>query len=100
MTARDLEGWLSERTPEVPRQFLPRLLEAGGEASADPGQLGRIGVDCLGKALSSPGRDRGAAFELLTGDAYLTYACEALTEEGDVAKGLKALIERVGMRFR
>ncbi len=100
MTAMNLEAWLSERTPDVPGQFLPFLLEAGGEASAEPDQLGRIGVDCLAKALSSPGRDRGAAFELLTGDAYLTYACEALTEETDVGRGLNALIERLGMRFR
>jgi hypothetical protein len=100
VTGRRLEAWLSERTPEVPKQFLPHLLAAGGEASADPEQLGQIARECLVRALSRPGRDRGAAFDLLTADAFLTYACEALTEEGDVGRGLETLIGQWGARFR
>ncbi len=47
----------------------------------------------LDAARLRPGRDRGAAFELLAADALLTYACEAALEADDPDAALSALIE-------
>jgi hypothetical protein len=100
MSRSTLGGWLAGRVPPVPGPFLPRLLEAGNLALCKSEELGRIGENVLGRALENPGRNRAAAFDLLAGDALLTYACEALAEEdGDVGDGLDALIQRLGTRF-
>jgi len=100
MLGKTLEDWLAERSPSVPGPFLPLLLETGRMASCDSLTLGRAGGDALVRALARPGRNREAAFALLTADALLTYACEALTEEeGDVGQGLEALIQEMGTRF-
>jgi hypothetical protein len=45
----------------------------------------------LASALSKPGRVREAAFDLLTADALLTYACEAALEGEDPAAALARL---------
>lgn len=58
------------------------------------------GLDALDQALGRPGRDRQAAFHLLVGDAFLTYACEAAAGEVDVGARLKEILERTGDRFQ
>jgi len=100
MKPRTLKDWLGERRPRVPEPFLPPLLDLGGQSSATAEALGRMGADALSISLARPGRDREAAFTLLAGDAYLTYACEALVEgDGDVGEGLETLIQAMGIRF-
>jgi len=100
MLGKTLEDWLAERSPSVPGSFLPLLLGTGSVGSCDSVTLGKAGGDALARALARPGRNRAAAFALLTADALLTYACEALIEEeGDVGHGLEALIREMGTRF-
>jgi hypothetical protein len=100
MPRRTLKDWLEERSPSVPGPFLLHLLEAGSLDPCTAKELGRVGGDALSRALGSPGRNREAAFALLAGDAFLTYACEALTEEdGEVGPCLEGLIQRMGARF-
>ena len=100
MKAATLEDWLDARTPEVPEPFLPLLLQSAGGFPSTPEELERLAEEALGLALNQPGRKRGAAFPLLTGDAFLTYACEALAEEeGDLGEGLDGLIHNLGTRF-
>lgn len=91
------ERWLAQRAPEVPETFLPYLVSFGPDTPPTPQALTSMGVKAISKALKRPGRDRGAAFALLSGDAFLTYACEALAEEGDgVGIALESLIRSLG----
>jgi len=96
-----LSDWLRGRTPEVPRPLLEALLKVDRRgAVADPVTLADLGCDAISRALRNPGRQRRAAFDLLAGDAFLTYACEAVVEEtADPKAGLEALIHRMGARF-
>jgi hypothetical protein len=57
--------------------------------------LAASGAEVLARALSHPGRDRSAAFELLAADALLTYACEEAAREEDVEGALAAILRRV-----
>lgn len=95
---KTLEMWLQEREPAVPGPFLPHLL---GDPSVPPGvaELADLGEAALFRALGKPGRNRGAAFDLLAADAFLTYACEAGAEEADVRACLTALLEHLRERF-
>jgi hypothetical protein len=93
-----MESWLMRRKPELPRVFLRRLL-AGGGGPAGVQELSRRGEEALKTALRSPGEDRERAFHLLAADAFLTYACEALTETEDVGSGLETLLARLGTEF-
>ena len=100
MKAATLEGWLAGRRPEVPDPFLALLLQSAGGCPSTPEELERLAGEALGLALNKPVRKRGAAFPLLAGDAFLTYACEALVEEeGDLGEGLDGLIHNLGTRF-
>lgn len=114
--------WLSRRRPEIPPVFLAMLLdEDSGKGTWD--QLGArsenlvggfspvrdldhrqnlladltgAALSALGYATANPGRNRGAAFRLLTGDALLTYACEAALEEENPRGALKELLTVTG----
>jgi hypothetical protein len=57
-------------------------------------------MECLVRALETPGRIREAAFQLLAADAFLTYACEAMVDEEDCQAGLVDVLRRMGDRFR
>ena len=46
----------------------------------------------LEASLARPGRVRESAFDLLTADALLTYACEAALESADPDAALQALV--------
>ena len=93
-----LESWLKRRKPPVPRIFLERLL-AGGGGAASVVELSRRGEQALRTALGRPSEDRERAFQLLAADAFLTYACEALTDTEDVESGLGNLLARLGAEF-
>jgi len=95
-----MEGWLGQRVPDVPDAFLPHLLRFGGARTSSPRCLEDAGAEALARALARPGRNRESAFDLLAGDALLTYACEAQAAgEGDVGEELAAFIQRLGARF-
>lgn len=95
MSVNALDVWLQNRKPEVPRPLLPLLLE-GWEGPVDPSSLGARGVEVLHRALERPGRDRGAAFDLLAADALLTYACEDIVQERDIVSDLKRIMGLLG----
>ncbi len=95
-----LEAWLGERRPQVPPAFLPVLLREADDLAPDADGLAELGERALRRALETPGRVREAAFHLLAGDAFLTYACEALAGSRDVEGGLGSLLERLGARLR
>ncbi len=100
MSKNTLEGWFKGRVPEIPVPFLPLLLPDSAAIPASVEELADRGERALRKALDRPGRNRGAAFDLLAADAFLTYACEATTKGGEVGEGLTALLARLGERFR
>jgi hypothetical protein len=100
MNPTSFEGWLKERMPGVPAEFLPLLLLHGRTQATTAERLTAIGEEAIVRALKRPGRDREAAFALLTGDAFLTYACEASAEDdGDVGEALMGIINRLGSIF-
>jgi hypothetical protein len=100
MKSETLEQWLVGRSPDIPPAFLPHLLEGDGGSFGGPGQLEAAGVSRIALALKQPGRSRTAAFDLLAGDAFLTYACEALAREEDPGQGLNHLLQRLGGQLR
>lgn len=99
MPNKTLEQWLEGRTPGIPEAFHPGLrVDPTGPVSVD-GLVTR-GLLSLDKALGLPGRNRDAAFHLLAADAFITYACEAATEGGDVLGGLEGVLNGIGAHFR
>lgn len=100
MSAETLEQWLRDRTPQAPAPFLPHLLGREEEPFEGSQQLEAAGAEGILRALKLPGRNRSAAFELLAGDALLTYACEALAQEEDPGSRLELLLKKLGDRFR
>ena len=120
-TCRD---WLLAREPSLPGAFLPHLLGEGRESrevdGVGRGQGGRgspagaapvredpdvaeglmeAAHSAFDEAVRVPGARREAAFRLLAGDAFLTYACETALEEVDPGTVLEELLARVGRRF-
>ena len=98
--AESLQSWLLGRSPEVPEPFLPHLLPSEAMPVRGPENLAELGGRAIQEALSLPGRDRRAAFQLLAGDALLTYACEAAAEVAEPGPFLEGLLKRLGDRFR
>ena len=89
----DLRSWLARRRPRPPLA-LARALDAVLEEPSRDGFVGTLsgGAErALGAALRAPGRVRASAFELLTADALLTYACEAALEGEEPARELAGL---------
>ena len=98
MSEEPLVSWLRSRLPPIPEPLLPLLLEGDEEALVEGGLTATValagrGMDHLISALERPGRDRDAAFRLLSADALLTYACEAAAEEEDARAGLERIME-------
>jgi hypothetical protein len=75
------------------------MLAEEGEAPISVEELRRLGEEALERALAHPGRDRRAAFDLLAGDALITYACELLAREDDPGGRLDGLLKELGGRF-
>jgi hypothetical protein len=97
MSITTMESWLRSRVPGIPSEFLPHLLDFGRAEAPTAEGLEAMGKEAITGALERPGRDREAAFALLAGDAFLTYACEASAEDdGDVGGALMGIINRLG----
>jgi hypothetical protein len=101
----ELRSWLDDRRPPAPGVLRSATNEAvaasrrassegtGGSGRVDDrvARLAEAAGERLASALSKPGRVREAAFDLLTADALLTYACEAALEGEDPAAALARL---------
>ena len=86
-------SWLDEREPAPPLEMREWLtVQDRGLTLIDA--LTEAGHEALEQAMQRPGRDRHAAFYLLTADALLTYACEAAADDDDVEEKLRAMLER------
>lgn len=95
----EVSGWLDGRIPAPPpelRRSLDSALDArgsdGGASASTLDALGRGARACLEASISRPGRVRESAFDLLTADALLTYACEAALESEDPESTLRVLV--------
>ena len=95
------KDWLASRTPTAPDELRAWLTiadvvtKSSSRAVAVSGLLAEAGRVHLDKAVARPGRDRGAAHELLAADALITYACEAAGEATDVDAVLHDILSRV-----
>jgi len=98
MTKKELEVWLRDREPGIPGPFLPHLLESG-DGGPGAGGLLELGAEALERALERPAWNHEAAYRLLAADAYLTYACEAVVQDGDVRRSLEEIFGWLGDRF-
>ena len=78
----DLKTWISARRPVSPVELGPRI-DASGVTAVSVVGLTKIACDALEQARLSPGRVRNSAFQLLTADALITYACELALEGED-----------------
>ena len=94
MTRSALLTWLEARRPAPPDAL--RACLAAGLTDADralPEHLAELGRRALARVASRPVGGRELALDLLTADAFITYAFEAQAEV-DVS-GLAGLAERV-----
>ena len=94
MTRAALLAWLEARRPAPPDVL--RACLAAGVTDADlplPEHLADLGRRSLERVVGFPDGGRELALDLLTADAFMTYAFEAQAE-ADVA-GLAGLAERV-----
>jgi len=98
MAETPLSEWLRRREPRLPEVFLDRLLSEGsGDAST--ATLVRLGTGALSRSKNATGRQREAAYDLLTADAYITYACELAARSQEVEAELVAVLRSVGGRL-
>ena len=97
MAEKRFRTWLERREPKAPEPFVPYLISAAEDIAPTAEALAAKGVEAVAKAIRRPGRDRTAAFSLLTGDALLTYACEALADgSGGLGQDLEVMIRAIG----
>ena len=92
----ELRSWIDARTPSVPRAFRPWM----GATDVDAGcvtSLAHQGLSALEAVDAAKSLDRDAALRLLAADAFLTYACEAATDEADVVSSLESVLERLAV---
>lgn len=85
MTTWTLSEWVESRTPEAPaelRAHMARDLDAGGDAPTDIAQAFMNACEAaLDRVLDSADASRETALDLLSADAYVTYAFEAAAED-------------------
>lgn len=93
-----LARWIAERMPPAPAEFLPWLRTPENDSELGSEALCRLAVRDLHGTLSRAGRSREGGFHLLAADAFVTYACEAATEEEDVERALRTVLERIQLR--
>jgi len=100
-----LRSWLDGRTPPPPPEVAEGLRSGGwtdapggaGSADAVTERLLEAARSRLAKARTRPGRVRESAFDLLAGDAWVTYACEAALDSDDPDAALARILrETVG----
>jgi hypothetical protein len=89
--------WLSSREPHPPQALTDRLPDVGADGPLVD-TLTEAGMWMLERAMTTTGKARDSAFLLLSADALLTYACEAAAEDGDPARALRSVLDRVGAR--
>ena len=82
-----IEKWLDERAKPAPRTLRVRIARAvegvGGESSASIADISaRAGQQLLAQLLTEGCAARSAAPDLLAADALVTYAFEALADDG------------------
>lgn len=91
---------MNRRNPRLPQVFVPHLLSGDDLEYGGPEAMADAGAEAILEALDAPGRNREAAFRLLAGDAFLTYACEGAVDEEDPGALLEAILAHLGDRFR
>ena len=91
----DLKTWISARRPVSPVELGPRIDVSGVTAVSVVG-LTKIACDALEQARLSPGRVRNSAFQLLTADALITYACELALDGEDPDLVLGVIMQHSG----
>ena len=97
MTA--LDAWLEARRPPVP-DALKDWLAVDGDLPLSVAGLAELGIAALDRADVTRRLDRHAAFQLLAADAFLTYACEAATDEADAGSRLGLILDRCAAAWR
>ena len=88
----DLKTWISQRRPISPLELGP-CIDASGVTAVSASVITKIACDALSQARLSPGRMRNSAFQLLTADALLTYACELALDAEDPELVLGVIIQ-------
>ena len=88
----DLKTWISSRRPISPVELGPRI-DASGVTPVSALGLTKIACDTLEQAGLSPGRVRNSAFQLLTADALITYACELALDGEDSDLVLEVIMQ-------
>ena len=90
-----IRAWLDGRRPEAPAELRTAIEDAVQGASSGSMQdvLERGTQRCLASALARPGRIRESAFDLLSADGLLTYACEAALESEEPGAALTAILD-------
>jgi len=91
----DLKTWISARRPLSPVELGPRI-DASGVTVVSVVGLTKIARDALEQARLSPGRVRNSAFQLLTADALITYACELALDGEDPDLVLGVIMQHSG----
>ena len=95
MTRGEVSAWLNERHPAPPSDLATKLAECvesapdsifGGDSVA--AVTGALGVWLLQSAVHDRKVAYDTAMDLLAGDAFVTYAFEAASEEGTDVTGL------------
>jgi hypothetical protein len=86
VSARTLAAWVAARTPEAPgelRAHMARDLGAAADGSADAvaEALLQACEGALDRVLRSADAERETALDLLSADAYVTYAFEAAADD-------------------
>lgn len=83
MTGTEVLAWLGTRRPAPPAALRAHIERAVTEASPLPlpAHLAELGRVLLGRVASRPEGGRELALDLLTADAFVTYAFEAQAED-------------------
>ena len=88
----DLKAWISPSRPASPVELGP-WIDASGITAVSAVGLTNIACDALEQARLSTGRVRNSAFQLLTADALITYACELALDGEDSDLVLEVIMQ-------
>jgi hypothetical protein len=102
MTAAD---WLASRTPPAPAELSAHLVAGAGQADAAATPAARTeallaaGDAEFARVLASGGATRAVAINLLSADAFVTYAFEAAADEpGTLQAHAEAAMRQISAR--
>ena len=88
-----LQEWVSRRLGEAPIEF-GSSIDTSQFSEGSGTTLIRGALSALEQACLHPGRVRASAFQILTADALITYACELALDEKDPDLVLGILMQR------